>query len=173
VTLIAKPEYAGASGVILLILTAYLLQGVYYILSAGAVVTDQTRWISLVAAIGALVSLGVNFALIPSWGIRGAAWAALFSYLFLAVLMRRVSERHYPMPLERRRLALLLGGMAAVLAVNLLVLDGPSPGMALARLLPLGLYPLYLRWTGFFSAEERVRMRGLIRRVAGPRRPSV
>ena len=36
---------------------------------------------------GAAVSVAGNFVLIPSFGLMGAAWAALFSYLVMAAMM--------------------------------------------------------------------------------------
>lgn len=172
VDLVAKTAYDRAAGVVLLILGAYLCQGLYTIMTAGVSLTDRTRWMSLVAAASALVNLGANWVLVPLYGIHGAAWAALVSYAFLAVSMRVVSQRYYPIPVERRVL-LLAAVTAAALVANLVLLGHGSLGRALVKLLPLALFPVVLRVTGFFSREERIRARAWLARTLGGGRASV
>lgn len=172
VDLVAKPEYERAASVVLLILGAYLFQGIYTIMTAGVSLTDRTRWMSLVAAVSAAVNLGANLVLVPAYGIHGAAWAALGSYAFLAAAMGAVSRRYYPIPVERR-VALLAGVTAAVLVMNLSVLGHGTAVRALAKVLPLVLFPVLLRVTGFFSREERIRAREWVGRTLGGGRASV
>jgi O-antigen/teichoic acid export membrane protein len=165
VGLIARPEYADATGVVLLVLAAYMLQGVYYVATVGVVLTDRTQWVSLVAGIAAVLSLGLNLALIPPFGMYGAAWAMLLSFVFLAVFMRVIAERHYSIPLEGRRIVTLLVAGAVVLIVNTGLIGHETPAMAVFKLVPLALFPVLL-WVGrFFSTDELVRGQAIIRRA--------
>ncbi len=56
-----------------------------------AIVSDRTTHIALVRTLfGAVVSLALNFALVPRWGAVGAAWSAIAAYFCAAVLSNAV-----------------------------------------------------------------------------------
>jgi len=171
VYVIADPSYAAAAAVVPLILIAYLVQGVYYILSVGVTVTDRTRWIPVVVGAAALVNLAGNLLLIPRYGIWGAAWATLISFLCLPVGMWLAARRFYPILLEARRLLLLLVVTAAALVLNL---AGIGHRGAVDFVLKVGVilaFPILLILLGFFSAEERIRIRDLVGRLRRGRNP--
>lgn len=164
VFVIAGPAYWPAAAVVPLILVSYLVQGVYFIFSVGVTVTNRTRLISLVVGVAALVNLAGNLLLIPRYGIWGAAWATLVSFLSLPAGMWLTARRYYPILFETKRLLLILAGTGLVLFVNLAVIGHRG---ALDFLLKLGMliaFPLLLAAAGFFSREERLRIRQLLSR---------
>lgn len=165
VALISRPEYAAAADLVLLILLAYLLQGVYYILNVGVAVTDRTIWVPVVVGVSALVNLAGNFLLIPGFKLWGAAWSTLVSYACMALLMGAVSQRFYPIRFETARLARLTAAGGVALLVNLVLIRPATPLAPLLRLGGLLLFPALLLATGFFSAEERLRGRLLLART--------
>jgi O-antigen/teichoic acid export membrane protein len=169
VGLLHRPAYAPAAGIIWLILLAYLLQGVYYVLSVGVTVTDQVKWIAIVVGAGAVVNIAANLLLIPRFGMNGAAWATLISFAALALMMWLAAERQYAIPWEKGRLARLLVLGAPALYVNLAVIGHGSWARAGLKLVVLGLFVLALLLTRFFSKEEILRAGLLVSRV-GKRR---
>ncbi len=173
VSLIAVPAYAPAAGLVPLILLAYLLQGVYYIFSVGVTVTDRTVWVPVVVGLAAAVNLAANFVLIPAYGIWGAAWATLASFLCLPAAMWPAARRYYPMAVEGRRLILVAAGVGAALVLNLAVIGSGGPATAAAKAGVVAALPFVLLAAGFFSSEERLRLRllaGRLGRRLGPRR---
>ncbi len=54
---------------------------------------SRPRWISAAACAGMLINIGLNFILIPLFGIIGAALASLASYSFYALLMLALFSR--------------------------------------------------------------------------------
>ena len=54
----------------------------------------------MMTAAAAATNLAANFALIPRYGILGAAWATVLSYAVMAGLGLVISQRLYPLPLE-------------------------------------------------------------------------
>lgn len=101
----AAPEYGAGAAVVPLLAPAMLLLGMY-IFAPGL---DLARRTGVVAAINLLVgalNAALNFALIPRFGIRGAATATLVSAAVLFGVYMAFSQRHYFVPHRWGRLAL-------------------------------------------------------------------
>jgi O-antigen/teichoic acid export membrane protein len=81
-----------------ILLLAYLFLGLHYNFSIWYKITDRTSVGAIIASLGSVISLSVNFALIGRIGYEGAAWAALATFLFMAVAGYWTSRRFYPIP---------------------------------------------------------------------------
>jgi O-antigen/teichoic acid export membrane protein len=154
--LLVGERYAGARVVVPLVALAYALNGVHYCVSPGVHLARRTRVLPWIAAVAALVNVGLNLLLIPAWGMLGAAWATVAAFLVLAGGTTIVAQRSYPVPWEYGRLGRVLGVGAAVYLLSgavhagggVLVLALELAGLAVA-------FPLLLALTGFFDATER------------------
>jgi len=104
------------SGVIIVpvILLGYLFNGIYFILSAGIYIKEKSLYAPLVTGIGAAVNIIVNFALIPSMGIMGAAIATLASYFAMSIGYYIITQRIYKTDYEYDKLIKLALGILAV-----------------------------------------------------------
>jgi len=129
--------------------------GVYLLTSIGLNITSNTTYYPITTAIGAGLNIGLNFALIPRFGIIGAAWANGAAYAVQAGLAFAFSQRFYPIRYESGRVSRALA--AAVIAF---VMATAIPAMpALAGLLVRGTTVVVvmtaLLWiTRFFNADE-------------------
>ena len=92
--------------VIPVVALAYLLHGVFLLTSVGigigtarALLPDGHRRPRPPSTSAA------NFALIPRFGMMGAAWATVASYAVMAGAGCALSQRLYPMPFEAARMA--------------------------------------------------------------------
>lgn len=92
--------------------------GLYFLLATPIVVSDDTRPIAWVALSIVAFNLGANTALIPPFGIRGAAVATAASYFALCVLVDIVGRRRSPAGTPRRKLllAMLIAAIAGTAA---------------------------------------------------------
>jgi O-antigen/teichoic acid export membrane protein len=100
----------------------------------------------------------LNLALIPEYGMMGAAVATIGAYGVLFLGMAWKAQRVFPVPYQWRRVATAYG-TAVGLAIAGRVLDLPLGGaIALVAVYPLVLLPL-----GFFLPEELRRLR--LRRI--------
>ena len=109
--------------------------------------------------LAALVNVALNLALIPRYGMIGAAIATVAAYATMAVGMAWWSQRIYPVPYQWRRV-----GTAALAAVGLAAcgkLVGGGLPVAFALIVA---YPLALLALGFTSPVERQRLRALVSR---------
>jgi O-antigen/teichoic acid export membrane protein len=148
--------YAGARVVPLLVFggTAFIA---YNVMTIGTGRAKQTQFNWLVTGLGAVVNVALNFALIPPFGMMGAAAATVAAYvvMFLGITVR--SQQVFRVPYQWRRIALVVAA-----AVGLTVL-GKSLHVPLAGAVALSaVYPLILLPLGFYLPVELRRLRALV-----------
>jgi O-antigen/teichoic acid export membrane protein len=112
-----------------------------------------------VTGVAAAVNVGLNLALIPAYGMMGAAIATVAAYTTMAVGMAWWSQRIYPVPYQWRRVATAAAGAVALAVVGKLLDDGLPLAVALTAA-----YPLVLVLLGFTTSAERRRLTRLVTR---------
>ncbi|NBB85409.1 MAG: oligosaccharide flippase family protein [Bacteroidetes bacterium] len=109
-----NPRYWMGLFIVPVALIGYLFQGWYYVFSAGAYLTEKTRYFVHCTLAGATVALIANAVLVPTFGMLGAAWATTLAYATMALMLLLIVQRFYYVPYEWGR----VGGMFG-LAVGL------------------------------------------------------
>ena len=113
-----RPEYLQGLAVVPVLLLANLFLGVYYNLSVWFKLTDKTHYGTYIGAGGAVLTIVLNFLLIPVLGYMGCAIATLACYFMMAMLCWRLGERHFPVPYPALRLGLWLLVASVVVALG-------------------------------------------------------
>ena len=113
-----RPEYRQGLAVVPVLLLANLFLGVYYNLSVWFKLTDKTYYGTYIGAGGAVLTIALNFLLIPVLGYMGSALATLACYFLMAGLCWRLGERHFPVPYPVGRLGGWLGLAVALVALG-------------------------------------------------------
>jgi O-antigen/teichoic acid export membrane protein len=110
IPVLVDQRYIGAATVIPVVTLAYIFLGIGYFLQVGMFLASQTMLVGMVSAMASLVNLVLNYVLIRSFGMTGAAWATLLGFLTLAIGSYFFSERVCPLRLGVGRVikALLL-----------------------------------------------------------------
>jgi O-antigen/teichoic acid export membrane protein len=127
------------------------------VLAIGSGRARRTQFNWVVTGMGAAASVGLNFWLIPRWGMVGAAISMVISYVILFLGMTAYAQRVYPVPYQWRRVVTAVG-----VAVGLTVAARAAHlGLAPSALLVLA-YPLVLAALGFYLPVERARLRRLV-----------
>lgn len=91
------------------LLLANLLLGVYVNLSVWYKLTDRTLTGAWVALIGAGITVGMLWLLVPRYGYQGAAWAHLACYSTMVLLSYALGRKFYPVPYEVLRVLGYIG----------------------------------------------------------------
>jgi O-antigen/teichoic acid export membrane protein len=109
-------EYHDERGflVVSILLLANLFLGIYYNLSIWYKLTEKTKYGAYLSIFGAIITLSLNFALIPVLGFVGCAWATLVCYFSMTVASYYLGKRHFSVPYQVKRIALYLVGMLCV-----------------------------------------------------------
>ncbi|MBD0329905.1 MAG: oligosaccharide flippase family protein [Thermoleophilia bacterium] len=97
--------------------------GVSSVVMAGISFARRTAVLPLIAGAAAAVNIGLNLALIPPFGMVGAALAAAAGYAVLALLQHRIAQRLYPTEYETSKLARAFVLALACGAVGLLRIE--------------------------------------------------
>ncbi|HEX7412146.1 MAG TPA: polysaccharide biosynthesis C-terminal domain-containing protein [Bacteroidales bacterium] len=97
-------KYRVGAPVVPILLFANLCLGVFYNLSIWFKLTDKTIYGAFISIFGAVVTLVLNFVLIPVIGIMGAAWATLICYASMMVISYIIGQRFYPVKYDIPRI---------------------------------------------------------------------
>jgi len=157
VELLTNARYQRAEKGVALLVFAETLYAGYVVLAIGSGRARRTQLNWVVTGTGAAVNIALNFALIPRWGMVGAAISQVASYAVLFAGMTLYAQHVYPVPYQWRRIVTVVGAAAgltvAARAAHLPL--APSFVLVLA-------YPLALAALGFYLPAERKRLRGLV-----------
>lgn len=87
--------YQEGLGVVPILLMANLFLGVFYNLSVWYKITGQTRFGAYISIFGALITLILNYILIPIMGYMGAAWTTFICYGSMMIVSYFLSQKYY------------------------------------------------------------------------------
>jgi O-antigen/teichoic acid export membrane protein len=142
---ISMPGFHDAYRVVPIVALAYIFQGTNRFFLAGTYIAKKTMRLSFVGIASATANFGLNLALIPRFGMLGAAWATAISFFLMSTLALLVSQRAYPIPYAFSRismlflLAALVYFLSATVALPSHVLQ-ISAKIAIFAGFPIGLY---------------------------------
>ncbi len=155
--LFARKEVFWAAWIIVPIITySYVQHGLGNFVGWGMGLMKKSFHISGIVLVAALVNIGLNFLFVPQWGMLGAAFATMLSYIVWNFLKAYYSAKFYNLHFEIGRLLHITIIGFGLYGLSLLVVSNTGNGtnIGLKFLFFLG-YPLILWGTGFFSESER------------------
>ncbi len=99
-------NYREGLEIVPILLAAYFFLGLFYNFSIWYKLEDMTRFGGYIALGGSAITIGLNFLLIPIYGIYGPACSALACYSFMAVASYLTGRRYKPIPYPISRISL-------------------------------------------------------------------
>jgi O-antigen/teichoic acid export membrane protein len=144
-------KYWGGVVIVPLVLLAYLFLGIYTNLIAGIYIEKKTKFLPFITGLGAALNIIACFALIPMWGITGAAVSTLVSYIAMAVYMYAVVQRFYHVKYESAKVLGMLAIDAAAIAAFYVSSGGTGPVFRLIIALVLSIIIVYI--SGLYKAR--------------------
>jgi len=110
-SLMVEPDYLPAAQIIPIICLAYIFFGMHDHFRVPVLLEKKTVTLVPVFLAGALFNVGANFLVIPIFGMYGAAWTSVLTYVGFSLIglwrYRRIDRYDYPFG----RCAFALGGM--------------------------------------------------------------
>lgn len=104
--LIRDSDYWEAMKIVPLILLANFCLGIYHNLSVWYKVTDRTGMGAYISIVGAVVTLGINYMLIPSMSYMASAIATVLAYGIMMFLSYYLGQKYYPIPYNLKKISL-------------------------------------------------------------------
>ena len=107
--IIRSEAYYEAMWIVPFILLANFCLGIYHNLSVWYKITDRTKFGAYISIFGAIVTLVLNYVLIPIIGFKGSAIATLSAYAIMMMLSFYFGQRYYPIPYNLKKITLYFG----------------------------------------------------------------
>jgi O-antigen/teichoic acid export membrane protein len=159
-----REEYWGAIPIVPMFVLYYLLVASGKGVNVGLMTEKKAFWNPIIVVSAAIVNIALNFALIPTYGMMGAAVATLIAYAFMVWFRWYMSTKYHPVAYEWGRIVLLLG-VAGVMYTGIVLIPIANPYVSFAvRFALAATYPLVLLPLGFFTTRERKRIREIVHR---------
>ena len=112
-------DFRSGVDVVPILLLAYLAFGMFYNFSIWYKITDKTRFGAYIAVVGAIITIVMNFILIPKMSFYGSAYAALTCFTFMALAAYFVGQKHYPIPYPMKKIGYYIGLAIAFFLISL------------------------------------------------------
>jgi O-antigen/teichoic acid export membrane protein len=140
--------------------------GLSTVTMTGLSITRRTVHVAGAATLVAAVNIGLNFLLIPPWGMMGAAVATLIAYVLLAVLYHLQAQRVYRTQYDLRTILAVSAVGGALLPLG--AVDLHPIGLALTlKAAALGVFVLALVRLGIVRGAELAEVARALRLRAG------
>jgi O-antigen/teichoic acid export membrane protein len=155
-------QYVAAAGVVIWTTVGVFFYGVYLLTSIGLNITSRTQYYPVSTAIGAASNIALCFALIPRFGIIGAAWANAAAYALQAAIAYGMSQHFYPVTYEYGRLVRALGAAVLAFAAAAALPSMPAfAGLIVRGSTVVVVMGSLLAITRFFNREELLALNAL------------
>ena len=95
-----QPQFLVAHKIVPIFTLAFVFKGMQYMFMLGFHYVKKTRYIAYIVTSILFVNIGLNYLLIPIYGIWGAALATVISSFLIAAISYLLSEKFYPVHYE-------------------------------------------------------------------------
>ncbi|MCF8322638.1 MAG: oligosaccharide flippase family protein [Flavobacterium sp.] len=107
--LLDDKSYWEAMKVVPLIILANFCLGIYNNLSVWYKLTDKTHIGAYISIVGAILTLGLNYLLIPTYSYYGSAIATIVAYGSMMTISYFLGNKYYPIPYDMNKISSYLG----------------------------------------------------------------
>ncbi|HLK42005.1 MAG TPA: polysaccharide biosynthesis C-terminal domain-containing protein [Thermoleophilia bacterium] len=169
VKLALAPNVADSLPVIPLLMAGTVLYGAFLVVNQGVGYSMRTRMTPLVTTGGAAVNIGLNFWLIPHYGIVGAGVSTVIGYAALVLFGWLNAQRSFPVQYDWSRVLRIAAATTVLVGLSLWAIpDTGAVGIGL-RVIAAAAFPFVLAAIGAITPAERARLRALLQRGLGGR----
>lgn len=102
--ILTPPKYYSASTLVSGIAIAYILYAIGNFFTLGMVVKLKTEMLSYIRIIASVINIALNYYLIKFFGINGAIWSTILSFMILSIMSIAISQKLYFIKFEYKRL---------------------------------------------------------------------
>jgi O-antigen/teichoic acid export membrane protein len=155
---VIAPRFQGAYKAVGPLMLGMLAYGLVALLATGIALARSTGRGALLTVLAAGINIGLNFALIPPFGIVGAAVATAIGYAILAISYYLLSQHLYPTPYEPGK-ALLTIAAACAFGVLGAVPLGPEAVAVVVKLVAIAGFVAVIWVTGTMRQAEFTELR--------------
>jgi O-antigen/teichoic acid export membrane protein len=135
-------RYRPAALIVPLVVMGYLFHALFSLFNLSILQAKRTAFVFVASVMAFVVNLVLNFAMIPRWGMYGAAWATTIAYAIEALIAYLFAQRFFVLAYN---VSATLGGLTVA-----------GGALALAQSVWI------LKWNGLFSVLSTIAAFGLL-----------
>ena len=121
---VISTQYQGSSEIIFIVMFGYFFSLMMTFFSPAPYLTNKTIHFLISDLISAVTNVGLNFVLIKTYGIKGAAYSTLIAFFFGFVYLSIYSSRVVKVKYEVKKLILMIGISFIIYMIGKIVNDG-------------------------------------------------
>ena len=99
----ASELFLPANKVVLPLVCANITYGMFSIFDLGVNIAKKTHYFVYIMCFGAILNIALNMFIIPKYGMMGASFVSLISYLVIMFITYYISQKLYYIPFEKDR----------------------------------------------------------------------
>lgn len=154
------PDYRDAVEILPWLALAFFALALYYApMNVLSQTQRETKYVPALTVAAAVSNVGLNYLLIPAYGIVGAAASTLAAYVLLALLVFGVSQRVRPVSYEYRRLGIIGFALLTTIALGTALPETRLLVDLLLRVALFGTFAGTVTVLGFWTNREKVAAR--------------
>jgi O-antigen/teichoic acid export membrane protein len=157
-------EYWMAYTLVPILALTFVFKGVQYIFALGFHYVKKTKYNAYIVILGVFVNFGLNFILIPKYGIWGAGITTLLSTLLITILMYRFSQKKY---FVRYQIDKFIVGLILGIGLYLISTFSNDLSFVYRTIIKFGLmilFPIFLFSLKYFDKSEIDNLKSILNR---------
>lgn len=164
----SQSSYYQAASVVPFIVLAYLLYGISMISSLGMYLTGNSHYMAYITILSTALNIGLNFLLIPHYGMIGAAINTVIAYAILDWLSNVASNKYYKIEYENKKLLQVFAAGIVFFIISGYLITSSLLLTIIFKLLIIILFPIVILSTGYFDKQELIAIYGAIKKWYNP-----
>lgn len=128
---INNPDYWEGLRVVPILLGANIFLGVYTSLSIWYKLSDKTIYGAYISGFGVIVTIAINFLLIPKYGYVASAYATLSCYSSMMLLSYLLGQKYYKVPYSLKKFFTYMG--SGILIYMLSIPTNPTQNLSILQ----------------------------------------
>ena len=160
-----KEEFWGAWIIVPIIAFSYVLSGLRDLFGKGMIMAKKSFHSGGTYAVAAAINLGLNFLIIPYFGMLGAAFATMISFIVLTIISAHYSYKFYGLTFDFGKLVKITFIGLALYLLSFLGNFQPIYIGLLYKMCLLVSFPILLYVSGVFTETEKEYLSDLIKRM--------
>jgi O-antigen/teichoic acid export membrane protein len=152
--ILATPDYMAGGGLVLVIAIASVLLGLYQINAIVILLMRQTRWVTPLILIAAIITVAGNLTLIPVIGIMGAAVSLMLANLILAITAIVWAQKGTGTIMDIWFVSKAVAGAALMVWCVSIIPIGGIPGLIVRVIAGIIIFGLWMWLTRAFSKDD-------------------
>jgi O-antigen/teichoic acid export membrane protein len=160
--IIAEPSYWSASAVVPIIALGTTIFTFHYHFNIGILIKKKTKYLAYINTSNAVIVTALNFILIPTYGIYGAAVATIIAFSYKAAITYWLGSKYYRIHFEFGRITHLFITAAVLFTLSNVIPFDHLAARVIIKSILLVSYPVILFLTGFFNDAEQQKIKSAI-----------